>query len=132
MNQEASVKKDEQSIPKLMMYYASILADDHWEDFENAFFNLDPQKPKPQRYLDADFDPQSFRFKMTAFFYWLIFSGKEVPPEIKEMVKEWSATALQHEAVKEKMDVFTKCMHEFQEVVKEGGSSKIKAWITSP
>ena len=117
-NVMAAEKIDAQP-PKLISYYASEKTDKHWEDFEVAFFGLDPNKPKPERYLAASFSPEEFRYKLAALAYSVIFDPESVPEEVKRRIDQYAQQALANEKVREKMHVLEDCMKEFFEVVKK-------------
>jgi hypothetical protein len=116
---------------KLMVYLQTELTDQHWEDFENFFFGLDPNKSKPDRYLDAKFDEDDFRYKMTAFFYRLVFKPESVPNDIKNKVEKWAEIAMGDQVVKQKMEVLEQCMEDFSKLLKKVKAGDAFA-ITSP
>lgn len=118
MAKESAVPKT-QAIPKLMVYFSTEQTDKHWEDFENFFFGLDASKPKPERYLEAKFDKDEFKYKMTAFIYWLIFNPESVPEGVRKDVEKWAGEAMKNSMVAEKMETLEQCMSDFFKLIEK-------------
>jgi predicted house-cleaning noncanonical NTP pyrophosphatase (MazG superfamily) len=112
MPDESNVIKLKEALPKLKVYYQSVKTDAHWIDFEEAFFGADTSKPKPDRYRDINFGPETMSYKLAALAYWLVFSADNVPHEIKDFIEQKGLEALDDRTVFEKMNTLKECFDE--------------------